>query len=193
MKSSSTIAANRKSGPRRARGESRNHHRTIHATPISSLRFDSSGNRYRSIGRAHTVMDEPAIRTVAMPRDTNPAGDIFGGWLMSQMDLAAGVVASRHAHGRCATVCVDKIEFQRPVHVGDEVSLYASLIAVGRASMRIQVLACRRLRTGEEHEQVTAAVFVFVALDEAGCPRPVPPLASRPGSLRASGRRVAID
>ncbi len=138
-------------------------------------------------------MDEPAIRTVAMPRDTNPAGDIFGGWLMSQMDLAAGVVAARHAHGRCATVCVDAIEFQRPVHVGDEVSLYASLTAVGRASMRIRVLACRRVRTGEEHEQVTAAVFVFVALDEAGRPRPVPPLASRPGSLRGSGRRAAND
>ncbi len=152
MMSSSTIAAIRMPRARRARG-----------------------NRYRSIGRAHTVMDEPAIRTVAMPRDTNPAGDIFGGWLMSQMDLAAGVVAARHALGRCATVRVDAMEFKRPVHVGDEVSLYASLTAVGRSSMRIRVLACRRLRTSEEHEQVTAAVFVFVALDEAGRPRPVPP------------------
>jgi len=113
-----------------------------------------------------------------MPRDTNPAGDIFGGWLMSQMDLAAGVVAARHAHGRCATVRVDAIEFKRPVHVGDEVSLYAALTAVGRTSMTIRVEAWRRLRTGEEHEQVTAAVFVYVALDEAGRPRPVPPLAS---------------
>ena len=178
----SHVAAIRKSRARRARGGSYNRRRTVHATPISSLRFNSSGTRY-----------EPAIRTVAMPCDTNPAGDIFGGWLMSQMDLAAGVVAARHAHGRCATVCVDAIEFQRPVHVGDEVSLYASLTAVGRSSMRIRVLACRRLRTSEEHEQVTAAVFVFVALDEAGRPRPVPPLASRPGSLRGSGRRVAND
>ena len=104
----SHITAIRKLGARRARGGSRNHHRTVHATPISSLRFNSSGTRY-----------EPAIRTVAMPCDTNPAGDIFGGWLMSQMDLAAGVVAARHAHGRCATVCVDAIEFQRPVHVMD--------------------------------------------------------------------------
>ena len=178
----SHIVAIRKSGARRARGGSCNHHRTVHATPISSLRFDSSGTRY-----------EPAIRTVAMPRDTNPSGDIFGGWLMSQMDLAAGVVAARHAHGRCTTVCVDAIEFQRPVHVGDEVSLYASLTAVGRTSMRIRVLACRRVRSGEGHEQVTAAVFVFVALDEAGRPRPVPPLASKPGSLRGSGRRAAND
>ena len=108
------------------------------------------------------VMGEPAIRTVAMPRDTNPAGDIFGGWLMSQMDL-------------------DAMEFERPVHVGDEVSLYASLTEVGRTSMTIRVEAWRRVRTSEEHEQVTAAVFVYVALDEAGRPRPVPPLASSPG------------
>ena len=185
------MAAIRKSRPRRARGRSRNDHRTVQATPISSLRFESNGKRHRSIGSAHTVMAEPAIRTVAMPRDTNPSGDIFGGWLMSQMDLAAGVVAARHAQGRCVTVCVDKIEFHRPVHVGDEVSLYASLTAVGRASMRIGVMACRRLRIGEEHEQVTTAVFVFVALDEAGRPRPVPPLASRHGSLPASRRRGA--
>ena len=113
-----------------------------------------------------------------MPRDANPAGDIFGGWLMSQMDLAAGVVAARHAHGRCATVRVDAIEFERPVHVGDEVSLYASLTAVGRTSMTIRVEAWRRARTGEEREQVTAAVFLYVAVDETGRPRPVPPLAS---------------
>ena len=127
-------------------------------------------------------MDEPAIRTVAMPRDTNPAGDIFGGWLMSQMDLAAGVVAGRHARGRCATVRVDAMEFERPVHVGDEVSLYASLTAVGRTSMTIRVEAWRRVRTGEEQEQVTAAVFVYVALDEAGRPRPVPQLCTSPAS-----------
>jgi len=126
-------------------------------------------------------MGEPAIRTVAMPRDTNPAGDIFGGWLMSQMDLAAGVVAARHAGGRCATVRVDVMEFERPVHVGDEVSLYASLTRVGRTSMTIRVEAWRRVRTSTEHEQVTAAVFIYVALDEAGRPRPVPPLASSPG------------
>jgi acyl-CoA thioesterase YciA len=125
-----------------------------------------------------TAMDGPAIRTVAMPRDTNPAGDIFGGWLMSQMDLAAGVVAARHAHGRCATVRVDAIEFERPVHVSDEVSLYASLTAVGRTSLTIRVEAWRRARTGEEREQVTAAVFLYVAVDETGRPRPVPPLAS---------------
>jgi acyl-CoA thioesterase YciA len=123
-------------------------------------------------------MDEPAIRTVAMPRDTNPSGDIFGGWLMSQMDLAAGTIAARHAGGRCTTVSVEAMEFERPVHVGDHVSLHASLIAVGRTSMRIRVEAWRRARTAEEHEQVTAAVFVFVALDGEGRPRPVPRIAS---------------
>ena len=121
-------------------------------------------------------MDEPVIRTVAMPHDTNPAGDIFGGWLMAQMDLAAGTVAARHSHGRCATIAVDAMEFKRPVKVGDEVSLYGRLLAVGRTSMRIQVDAFRRARTGEEREQVTTATFVYVALDDEGKPRRVPPL-----------------
>ena len=125
-----------------------------------------------------TAKGEPAIRTVAMPRDTNPAGDIFGGWLMSQMDLAAGSVAARHANGRCATVRVEAMEFERPVHVGDEVSLYASLTAVGRTSMTIRVEAWRRDRNGAAREQVTEGAFVFVALDANGRPRPVPP---RPG------------
>jgi acyl-CoA thioesterase YciA len=121
-------------------------------------------------------MDEPVIRTVAMPHDTNPAGDIFGGWLMAQMDLAAGTVAARHSRGRSATIAVDAMEFKRPVHVGDEVSLYGRLVSVGRTSMRIQVDAYRRERTGEEREQVTSAVFVYVALDAEGKPRRVPPL-----------------
>ena len=69
---------------------------------------------------------EPAIRTIAMPADTNPAGDIFGGWLMAQMDLAAGNVAARRARGRCATIAVDGFTFLKPVHVGDEVTVYAA-------------------------------------------------------------------
>ena len=75
---------------------------------------------------------EAVIRTIAMPSDTNPAGDIFGGWLMSQMDLAAGNAAARRARGRCATVAVDAMVFHTPVHVGDEVSVYADLISAGR-------------------------------------------------------------
>jgi acyl-CoA thioesterase YciA len=117
--------------------------------------------------------EAPAIRTIAMPADTNPAGDIFGGWLMSQMDLAAGSVASLAARGRSATIAVDAIRFHRPVRVGDEVSLYAEIVSTGRTSMRIRVEAWRRGRAGHETEKVTEATFVFVALDETGRSRPV--------------------
>jgi acyl-CoA thioesterase YciA len=115
----------------------------------------------------------PAIRTIAMPADTNSSGDIFGGWLMSQMDLAAGSLAALTARGRSATVAVDAMKFHRPVKVGDEVSLYAEVVATGRTSMRIRVEAWRRGLGRPESEQVTEADFVFVALDEAGRPRPV--------------------
>ena len=74
---------------------------------------------------------DPAIRTIAMPSDTNPSGDIFGGWLMAQMDLAAGNIAARVARGRSATIAVDRIQFLKPVHVGDEVTLFAELDSVG--------------------------------------------------------------
>lgn len=114
-----------------------------------------------------------AIRTVAMPADTNPAGDIFGGWLMSQMDLAAGNMAGRVSRSRGATVSVEAMQFLRPVKVGDEVTLYATLLKVGRTSMRIHVDAWARPRYGEKSEKVTDADFVFVALDETGAPRPV--------------------
>ena len=117
---------------------------------------------------------DPAIRTIAMPADTNPAGDIFGGWLMAQMDLAAGNTAARVARGRSATIAVDGIQFLKPVYVGDEVTLFAELESVGRTSMRIQVEAWRRARDGDETEKVTEALFTFVALDQDGRPRPIP-------------------
>ena len=117
---------------------------------------------------------DPAIRTIAMPADTNPAGDIFGGWLMAQMDLAAGNTAARIARGRSATIAVDGIQFLKPVRVGDEVTLFAELESVGRTSMKIRVEAWRRARDGDEKEKVTEAVFTFVALDQRGRPRPVP-------------------
>lgn len=119
---------------------------------------------------------EPTIRTVAMNADTNPAGDIFGGWLMWQMDLAAGNAAARHAQGRCATIAVDKIAFLKPVKVGDEVSVYAELIATGRTSMRFNVSAWRRRRDCEEIYKVTGAIFTLVALDLEGRPREIRPL-----------------
>ena len=115
----------------------------------------------------------PAIRTIAMPADTNPAGDIFGGWLMSQMDLAAGSVAAMTSGGRNATIAVEGMIFHRPVKVGDEVSLFAELVRTGRTSMRIHVQAWRRQRHRAASEKVTEATFSFVAPDAAGRPRPV--------------------
>jgi acyl-CoA thioesterase YciA len=115
----------------------------------------------------------PAIRTIAMPGDTNPAGDIFGGWLMSQMDLAAGSVAALAAGGRSATNAVEGMIFHRPVKVGDEVSLFAELVHVGRTSMRIHVQAWRRERHHGTSQKVTEATFTFVALDRDGRARPV--------------------
>ncbi len=119
--------------------------------------------------------DMPIIRTVAMPADTNPYGDIFGGWLMSQMDLAAGSVAARTSRGRAATVRVEAMSFLSPVFVGDEVSLYAQLSARGKTSMKIEVEAWRRPRDSEATIKVTEAIFTFVAIDDATRrPRPLP-------------------
>ncbi len=116
----------------------------------------------------------PAIRTIAMPADTNPAGDIFGGWLMAQMDLAAGNAATLRARGRAATVAVEAMQFLSPVMVGDEVSLYTRVIHVGRSSMKIQVEAWRRGRETHNANKVTDAIFTFVAIDEQRRPRAVP-------------------
>ena len=117
----------------------------------------------------------PAVRVIAMPADTNPYGDIFGGWLMSMMDSAAGSVASRHSHGRAVTIAVEGMTFHRPVVVGDEVSVYAHLIAVGRTSMTIEVEAWRRARHSNDSCKVTQARFIFVAVGDDRKPRPVPP------------------
>lgn len=119
---------------------------------------------------------EPAIRITAMPADANPAGDIFGGWLMAQMDMAAGIVATRHSMGRAATIAVEGMKFHHPVHIGDEVTVYADLASVGRTSMVIDVEAWRRPRTGNQRQRVTQARFIFVAIDESRQPRAVPPI-----------------
>jgi acyl-CoA thioesterase YciA len=123
-----------------------------------------------------TPTGTPVIRVTAMPSDANPYGDIFGGWLMSQMDLAAGSVASRHSHGRAVTVAVDAMTFHRPVFVGDEVSVYARVVSVGRTSMKIEVEAWRRSRHGDDSYKVTHAVFSFVAIGDDRRPREVPSL-----------------
>jgi acyl-CoA thioesterase YciA len=115
----------------------------------------------------------PLIRTVAMPADSNPNGDIFGGWIMSQMDMAAGNLAARVSHGRCVTVYADAMSFLRPVKIGDEISVYCELVSTGRTSMKIAVEAWRRARITEEEYRVTRATFTFVAIDAEGRPRPL--------------------
>ena len=117
----------------------------------------------------------PAMRTVAMPADANAYGDIFGGWLLSLMDSGAGLVAARHAKGRAVTVAMDAVEFLRPVKVGDEVSVYATIEKIGRTSLTIVAQAWRRERHSEEAEKVTQATFTFVAVDDDGRPRPLNP------------------
>jgi acyl-CoA thioesterase YciA len=124
--------------------------------------------------------DPPQVRVIAMPADANPAGDIFGGWLMAHMDQAGASVALRRARGRVATVAVDAMTFHLPVRVGDEVSLYGRLLGVGRTSIRVHVEAWRRDRTAEDAARVTEATFTFVALDDASRPRPVPTDAAAP-------------
>ncbi len=116
---------------------------------------------------------ELALRMVAMPGDTNPAGDIFGGWIMSLMDLAAGTAAAARAKGRTATAAVSHLSFLRPVKVGDVVCVYTRVMRVGRTSMSLAVEAWRLPRQLGAREKVTAAEFVMVAVDENGKPRPV--------------------
>ncbi|GAC1305363.1 MAG: acyl-CoA thioesterase [Vulcanimicrobiaceae bacterium] len=125
--------------------------------------------------RATVAPSHLVIRTVAMPKDTNPAGDVFGGWLMAQMDLAASSAATRRARGRCATVAVEAMAFHRPVRVGDELSLYAEILAIGRTSIRVVVEAWSRGRDSEETAHVTSGVFTYVAIDGNRLPRLVPP------------------
>ena len=117
----------------------------------------------------------PVIRTIAMPGDTNPEGDIFGGWLMSLMDLDGATVAFRLASGRCATVAVDGMTFLNPVSVGDEVSLFARAVKVGHTSVAVQVEAWRRPRDRETVTRVTEGLFTYVAIDQDRRPRPVQP------------------
>ena len=127
---------------------------------------------------------EPTLRVMPMPRDTNTAGDIFGGWLMSQVDMAGSVVAARRAAGRIATVAVKAFSFKAPVYVGDLVSLYAKVTGVGTTSLTVdvEVLAERGWRTAAFGEQVkvTEAILTYVALDEEGKPRAVPTLGMAP-------------
>jgi acyl-CoA thioesterase YciA len=118
---------------------------------------------------------EPILRVVPGPSDINANGHIFGGWVLSQMDIAAGIVASRHAVGSVATVAIEAMEFIAPIHLRDVISVYAHVEKVGRTSMgvRIEVIAHRDL--GATEVKVTEGLFTFVALDENNRPRAVKP------------------
>jgi len=129
----------------------------------------------QSIETATAPKGRLSIRTVAMPADTNPNGHIFGGWLMSQMDLAGGTHAFQRAQGRVVTVAVDAMEFHQPVEVGDELSCYTDIIRVGRTSLAIRVEAWVRRRCLDTRQlKVTSATFTYVAIDEERNKRVVP-------------------
>jgi acyl-CoA thioesterase YciA len=118
---------------------------------------------------------QPAIRTIAMPADTNPSGDIFGGWLMGLMDLAAASAAVKRTHSRVATVAVESMAFLAPVRVGDEISIFSEIVRIGRTSIVVEVETWRRTRDSDDAVQVTKARFTCVALDANGRPQPVLP------------------
>ena len=122
--------------------------------------------------------DQPVGRMIAMPADANPEGDIFGGWLLAQMDLAGSSPAFNLARGRCATVAVDSMVFHQPVSVGDEVSIYASVIRTGRTSIGVRVEAWKRGRGQDQMVRVTEGVFTYVAIDQDRKPRPLPHLSA---------------
>ncbi len=117
----------------------------------------------------------PLVRVIAMPADANPNGDIFGGWLLAQMDLTGGSLVTQRARGRCATVAVDAMVFHQPVFVGDEVSCYGTLVRTGRTSMTVRVEAWRRHLPSDEVRKVTEAIFTYVAIGENRRPRAPPP------------------
>ncbi len=123
---------------------------------------------------AETPQGFLASRTTAMPADTNPSGHIFGGWLMSQMDLAGATHAVIRAKGTVATVAVESMKFHEPVHVGDEVSCYTELLKTGRTSLSVKIEAWVRRAEAGHLLHVTSAVYHFVAVDKDYRPRPLP-------------------
>jgi len=118
---------------------------------------------------------EPVLRVVPMPHDTNQHGDIFGGWIMSQVDIAGGVRAAQRARGRVATVAVNSFVFKQPVRVGDILSFFAKLTRIGRTSITVKIeVFAERFGSTNEYAKVTEASLTYVAIDENGKPREVP-------------------
>ena len=117
---------------------------------------------------------DPIVRTVPQPADMNGNGDIFGGWVLSQMDVAGGALAARVAKGRVATVAITAMTFVEPIKVGDMVSIYGEVAKVGRTSITIDLETVVQRRQDDTDRRVTHGTFVFVAIDSEGKPRPVP-------------------
>ncbi len=121
-----------------------------------------------------TPRGQLAIRTLAMPADANPSGDIFGGWVLAQMDIAGGITAGQRAQGRVATVAVDAMSFHQPVYIGDVLCVYADFERLGRSSMTLHLEAWALRGRQGLRVKVTEGLFVFVAIDQNGKPRPIP-------------------
>ncbi|MGL4490909.1 MAG: acyl-CoA thioesterase [Rhizobiaceae bacterium] len=121
-----------------------------------------------------TPQGDLTLRTLAMPADANAAGDIFGGWVMAQMDLACGIRAGERAHGRVVTAAVNEMFFEKPVKIGDTLCVYTTIEKVGRTSMVLRVETFAQRYLTQVMEKVTSAQFVMVALDDNGKPKPVP-------------------
>ena len=120
--------------------------------------------------------DEPILRVVPRPADINANGHIFGGWVLSQMDIAGGIVAGRIAQGRCATVAIEKMDFLAPILLRDLVSIYASIERRGRTSIAIRLDVIASRDRGQQEVKVTSGVFTFVAVDDDFKPTALPPV-----------------
>lgn len=119
---------------------------------------------------------QPTLRVMPMPADVNPNGDIFGGWVMAQVDIAGGIVAMRHARGRVATVAVNSFLFKQPVSVGDVLSFYCDVVRLGRTSITVNVIViAERDPVNPVAVKVTEAQLTYVAIDDSGQKRPLPP------------------
>lgn len=141
---------------------------------------EKQNNNTTDSNAVHPPIGNLLLRTMTLPKDTNPAGDIFGGWIMSQLDIAGAILAREIAHGRVVTVAVDAMSFIRPVEVGDVVCCYGRCINVGRTSLKINLeLWVKKIYESEAAQRnlVTKASFTYVAVDDAGRPRPLPPQA----------------
>jgi len=133
--------------------------------------MSTSGSAGSPVRATRTPRGELVIRTIAMPADTHDAGDVFGGWLMSQMDLGGAILAHQTSRSRVTTVAVDAMEFHRPVLVGDTVACFAELLRVGRTSLRIKIEVWVQRHIENTQECVTEAVFTYVALGDNGRPQ----------------------